>query len=71
MIVNKKKEVNCVSLKFSDDGDFCFRKVGILAVEYPTHNNRLLTETSLGIVETLRELNNGILVVDLSIFVSC
>lgn len=70
MIVNKKKEV-LSSLKVSDDGDFCFRKVGILAVEYPTHNNRLLTETSLGIVETLRELNNGILVVDLSIFVSC
>lgn len=70
MIVNKKKKV-LPSLKVSDDGDFCFRKVGILAVEYPTANNRLLTETSLGIVETLRELNNGILVVDLSIFVSC
>lgn len=70
MIVNKKKEV-LSSLKVSDDGDFCFRKVGILAVEYPTDNNHLLTETSLGIVETLRELNNGILVVDLSIFVSC
>lgn len=70
MIVSKKKEV-LSSLKVSDDGDFCFRKVGILAVKYPTDNNRLLTETSLGIVETLRELNNGILVVDLSIFVSC